>query len=152
MSKSILTPKELPLTSSLASGSRDLPSVVCHRIQGTGEAGDELDVLTLLTILQWNGRGMADKRRPKPCSQALKRWPTPAVNTTELWRGLWSSEDGDISQFSPVFFSNDGQVVYVCHRFIPIGKRSAADKSLRLLPNAEAFSSLSPSTLRPAQG
>ena len=53
----------------------------------------------------------------------------------QLWRGLWSSDDGEISQFSPVFFSNDGRiVVYACHRFIPIGMRSAADKSLRLPP------------------
>ena len=70
MSKSILTPKrlvlrslELPLTSSLASAFRHLPSVVCRRIQGTGEAGDELDVLTLLTILPTNGRGMAEEWR-----------------------------------------------------------------------------------------
>ena len=70
MSKSILKPKwlvlgslELPLTSSLASAFCDLPAVVCRRIQGTGEAGDELDVLTLLTILQTNGRGMAEEWR-----------------------------------------------------------------------------------------
>ena len=32
-----------PLTSSLASAFRDLPSVVCRQIQGTGETGEELD-------------------------------------------------------------------------------------------------------------
>ena len=111
MSKSILTPKwlvlgslELPLTSSLASAFRHLPSVVCRRIQGTGGARDELDDAAILTILadEWrrNGRGMADKRRPKPCSQTLKRWPTAAVNTTELWTGLQSSDDGDSLRFS----------------------------------------------------
>ena len=144
MSKSILMPKrlvlrslELPLTPSLASAFRDLPSVVCRRIQGTGGAGDELDDAAILTILadEWqrNGRGMADKRRPKLCSQALKRWPTAAVNTAKLWTRLRTSDDGEIQQFSPVFFSNDGRVVvvYICHRFDPIRQRSAADKSLR---------------------
>src|ERR1700684_18915 len=98
MSKSILTPKELPLTSSLASAFRDLPSVVCRRIQGTGEAGDELDDADVAddSAEEWerNGRGMADKRHPKPCSQTLKRLPTAAVNTTELWTCLRTSDDG----------------------------------------------------------
>ena len=33
----------LPLTSSLASAFRDIHSVVCRRIQGTGQTGEELD-------------------------------------------------------------------------------------------------------------
>jgi hypothetical protein len=87
-----------PLTSSWTSAFCDLPSVVCRRIQGTGEAGDELGNAEMLTILaeEWrrNGGGMADKRHPKPCCQTLKRQPTAAVNTTELWTRLRTSDDG----------------------------------------------------------
>ena len=92
-----------------------------------------------------DGRRTADERHPKPCCQALDG--RQALDTSADFRRR------RIKQFSPVFFSNDGRVVvvYICHRFVQIGQRSAADKSLRLPSNTAAFSSLSPSTLRPAR-
>ena len=36
----------------------------------------------------------ADEGHPKPCCQAFKRWPTTAVNTTELWTHRQTSDDG----------------------------------------------------------
>ena len=135
-----------PFASSLPPAFHCLISAVCRWIQSLERLQTSWTMSTMpAEERRKNGRRTADERHPKPCCQALDG--RQALDTSADFRRR------RIKQFSPVFFSNDGRVVvvYICHRFVQIGQRSAADKSLRLPPNTAALSSLSPSPLRPAQ-
>jgi hypothetical protein len=110
-----------------------------------------LTMLTMLTILEdeWRTNGVQNLA-VKPSRDGQRLLST--LQSSGKVSGLQTMEKFDNSlQFSSPTMA-ELLFVYICHRFGLIGKRSAADKSLRLPANTEAFSSLSPSTLRPAQG
>jgi hypothetical protein len=86
--------QRLPLTSSLASAFRDLPSVVCRRIQGTGEAGDELDEAD---DADDSGGGMAEewqRNGGRTASKTLLSSPQEMANgCRQQYRALDTSPD-----------------------------------------------------------